>query len=162
MGSIFWPSLPGKWQRHKITLESTGWPERRWQRKLAEWLILRRFSKKPFEYHRENWIWDQTEISIKSAERTEHILILQRKMDKENAANPCGCGISAAPRRFELPTPRLGGVCSIQLSYEDLCNFYRKERANLPRKRKSLRRELYKPGENWYNTFCTRARSSAG
>ena len=38
----------------------------------------------------------------------------------------------ASPRRFELPTPRLGGVCSIQLSYEDICNFYRKERANLP------------------------------
>lgn len=26
----------------------------------------------------------------------------------------------ASPGRFELPAPRLGGVCSIQLSYGDL------------------------------------------
>lgn len=26
----------------------------------------------------------------------------------------------ASPRRFELPTPALGGRCSIQLSYEDI------------------------------------------
>ena len=39
----------------------------------------------------------------------------------------------ASPRRFELPTPRLGGVCSIQLSYEDICSFLgeRRERTYL-------------------------------
>ena len=30
----------------------------------------------------------------------------------------------ASQKRFELPTPRLGGVCSIQLSYWDIY-FYR-------------------------------------
>ena len=28
----------------------------------------------------------------------------------------------ASPGRFELPAPRLGGVCSIQLSYGDIFN----------------------------------------
>ena len=39
----------------------------------------------------------------------------------------------AAHRRFERPTPRLGGVCSIQLSYEDICSFLgeRRERTYL-------------------------------
>ena len=29
----------------------------------------------------------------------------------------------ASPGRFELPAPRLGGVCSIQLSYGDIFDF---------------------------------------
>ena len=29
----------------------------------------------------------------------------------------------ASPGRFELPAPRLGGVCSIQLSYGDMFDF---------------------------------------
>ena len=36
----------------------------------------------------------------------------------------------ASPRRFELPAPRLGGVCSIQLSYEDICNFSQKKQTH--------------------------------
>ena len=32
------------------------------------------------------------------------------------------CSALASPRGFEPPTPRLGGVCSIQLSYEDMGN----------------------------------------
>ena len=52
----------------------------------------------------------------------------------------------ASPGRFELPAPRLGGVCSIQLSYGDIFDFSwsRMERSasqdfdDLPLRRRSL------------------------
>lgn len=42
----------------------------------------------------------------------------------------------ASPRRFELPTPALGGRCSIQLSYEDVTkehyNIFELKKIGLP------------------------------
>ena len=55
--------------------------------------------------------------------KRKSVLILVAKKDKENAATSCGYGIYGVPGRFELPAPRLGGVCSIQLSYGDIFDF---------------------------------------
>lgn len=40
---------------------------------------------------------------------------------KQKPENGCFTGFLASPARFERAAPRLGGECSIQLSYDDTC-----------------------------------------
>ena len=55
-------------------------------------------------------------------------IILRRRKSGQLVKKPsvffASCPDLASQKRFELPTPRLGGVCSIQLSYWDIY-FYR-------------------------------------
>ena len=59
----------------------------------------------------------------------------------------------ASPSGFEPPTPRLGGECSIQLSYEDTGLLY-----HLIKKKDRLNYQIYSVlkalGMDFFTSFC--------
>ena len=54
-------------------------------------------------------------------ERSGPACIILRRVKKAPSDLLASRPVLASQKRFELPTPRLGGVCSIQLSYWDMC-----------------------------------------
>ncbi len=55
--------------------------------------------------------------------KRKSVLILVAKKIRKMPQPLAVTAFMASPGRFELPAPRLGGVCSIQLSYGDIFDF---------------------------------------